>query len=426
VVTLKRHGGLYAAIAIFLIVFVSTPAMAVSVTLSSGKRVDLTTGQVKRLKEQPGIYFSNHQPEDVINTNVESLILIKLPEELGGGFLTSTSDDMQAGLQAVGAVKEDKAEGPGKAGLSPRTAEKKTVPRLESELVLSAGYRVDGFDWNIAGDINGKNPNIRSELTWDDLEIYQLELYNKTIVREVFYLRGCLSYGWIMDGDNQDSDYLEDNRALEFLRSNNDADDGDTLDASLGIGYPFTFGSGFVGVTPLVGYSYHEQNLTMTDGKQTITWISLDPDVPDGPPLGPFPGLDSAYDAEWKGPWVGFDLIFTSKDVHRHLAQVEAYVNLEYHWADYSAEADWNLRADFAHPKSFEHEADGHGIILSAGWNVVWSDHWALNANFDYQDWSTDHGTDRTFFSDGSVEETRLNEVNWKSYAIMVGLSYRL
>jgi hypothetical protein len=423
--TLERHGRLCAAIAIFFIVVMSTPATAVVVTLSSGKSVDLTIGQVKRLKQQPGIYFSNYEPGEMIDGTVALSILIRLPEELGGGSLTGTAENMKAGLQAIGAVKEDKAERPGGAGASPLTTGKKTPPRIESELVFSAGYRVDDFDWNIAGDIDGNSPNILSELTWDDLEIYQLELYNKTIVREVFYLRGSLSYGWIKDGDNQDSDYLEDNRAREFSRSTNDADDGNTLDASLGIGYPFTFGSGFVGLTPLVGYSYHEQNLTMTDGNQTITWISLDPDFPDGPPLGPMLGLDNTYEAQWKGPWVGFDLIFTSKDVHRHLAQVEAYVNLEYHWADYCAEADWNLRTDFAHPKSFEHDADGDGIAVSAGWNVVWSDHWALNANFDYQEWSTDHGTDRTFFSDGSVEETRLNEVNWKSYAVMVGLSYR-
>lgn len=422
---LERHGKLCTAMAIFLMVFVSTPAMAVPVILSSGERVDLTTRQVKLLKQQPDIYFSNYQPEGMIDGKVQSRSCIKLPEELGGGFLTGTSDNMAAAFQAVGAIKEDKTKRPTGAGVSDLTTGERTAPWIESEFVLSGGYRVDDFDWNIAGDTNGKNPNILSELTWDDIEIYQLELYNKTIVREVFYLRGSVSYGWIKDGDNQDSDYLEDNRSLEFSRSNNSADDGDTLDASLGIGYPLTFGSGFVGLTPLIGYSYHEQNLTITDGNQTITWISLDPDFADGPPLGPMLGQDSTYEAQWKGPWVGFDLIFTSKEVHSYFAQVEAYVNLEYHWADYCAEADWNLRTDFAHPKSFEHDADGDGIVISAGWNIVWSDHWALNANFDYQDWSTDHGTDRTFFSDGSVEETRLNEVNWKSYAIMMGAAYR-
>ena len=27
------------------------------------------------------------------------------------------------------------------------------------------------------------------------------------------------------------------------------------------------------------------------------------------PPLGPFPGLDSSYNTEWKGPWLGFDAL---------------------------------------------------------------------------------------------------------------------
>jgi len=422
---IKRQGTRWIATASFLVVFVTTPAMAAVVTLSSGKRVDLTMGQVERLKQQPGIYFSNYQGEEMIEGEVASAILIKLPGELGGGFLTSSSDNMAAGLQAVRVVNENRGERPAGTDVSVSATGNKTVPWIESDLVLSAGYRVDDFDWNIAGDMSGSNPNILSELSWDDIEIYQVELYNKTILADVFYLRGSVGYGWIKDGENQDSDYLEDDRSFEFSRSNNSADDGDTLDASLGVGYPFTFGSGFVGLTPLIGYSYHEQNLTMTDGTQTITWISLVPEFPDGPPLGPFAGLDSTYEAEWEGPWVGFDLIFTSKQVLRYLTQVEAYVNFEYHWADYCAEADWNLRDDFAHPKSYEHEADGDGIVISAGWNIVWTDHWALNANFDYQDWSTDHGTDRTFFADGSVQETRLNEVNWKSYALMLGLSCR-
>ena len=108
--TLERHGRLCAAIAIFFIVVMSTPATAVVVTLSSGKSVDLRIGQVKVLKQQPGIYFSNYEPGEMIDGMVASSILIRLPEELGGGFLTSASDNMEAGLQAVGAVKEDKAE----------------------------------------------------------------------------------------------------------------------------------------------------------------------------------------------------------------------------------------------------------------------------------------------------------------------------
>ena len=45
--------------------------------------------------------------------------------------------------------------------------------------------------------------------------------------------------------------------------------------------------------------------------------------------------------------------------------------------------------------------------------------------NFDYQDWSTDEGTDRVFFADGTIAKTQLNEVNWSSYALSLGLSLR-
>ena len=42
----------------------------------------------------------------------------------------------------------------------------------------------------------------------------------------------------------------------------------------------------------------------------------------------------------------------------------------------------------------------------------------------DYKDWTTDPGIDRTFFADGTTGETRLNEVNWESYSIMLGLAF--
>jgi len=48
-----------------------------------------------------------------------------------------------------------------------------------------------------------------------------------------------------------------------------------------------------------------------------------------------------------------------------------------------------------------------------------------VNFNFDYQDWSTDNGTDKVFFADGAAAKTRLNEVNWTSYALSLGLSVR-
>lgn len=293
-------------------------------------------------------------------------------------------------------------------------AEKNTALPFETEFAFSAGYRRDDLDWNIAGDINGNNPNILSELTWEDLESFQLKLQNKTVIPNIFYFRALVSHGWIFDGKVQDSDYAGDNRTFEFSRSNNSADDGDVWDASVGIGYPFRIGGDEIWtIAPLVGYSYHEQNLTLTDGNQTI------------PRLGPFPGLDSTYETQWKGPWIGLDLHFKAKEIEIWPQRIEAYFSTEYHWADYDAEADWNLRPDFEHPKSFEHEADGNGWVLGVGFNFVLNPNLLLNFNYDYQNWSTDDGTHKVFFADGTTAKTRLNEVNWTSHALSLGIIYR-
>lgn len=279
---------------------------------------------------------------------------------------------------------------------------------------FNTGYRQDNLDWNIAGDINGNNPNILSELTWTDLEIFQLEFGLERRFKRNFKLGGTLAYGLIFDGQNQDSDYLGDNRTLEFSRSNNSADGDDTWDLSVAFGYEFLFGSGTIGLTPLFGLSYHAQKLQITDGFQTI------------PPLGPFPGLNSSYDASWYGPWTGLDFFFGILRKDRMTLRHEFKFGVEYHfYAEYYAKANWNLRSDFAHPKSFEHETDGSGIIFKGGYKYFFDARWSLDFNGKYQKWETDPGIDRVFFSNGTVVETRLNEVNWDSYSLMIGVTCR-
>jgi len=302
--------------------------------------------------------------------------------------------------------------------------------KLETDLAFSAGYRQDDLDWNIGGYLTPDHyVNVLSELTWDDLESYQVKLQGSLVWPNFIAVRGVAVYGWIFDGDNQDSDYAGDNRTIEYLRSNNSSDDGDVWDVSLAVGYPFRTGRKVIAtITPLVGYSHHEQNLTMTDGSNTISVsVAIPPYVINSPPqsLGSFSGLDSSYDTEWKGPWIGFDLNFRAAEIKTFAHRIETFLSYEYHWADYEAVADWNLRQNLQHPKSFTHDANGNGWIFRAGFNLALQQHIALNFNFDYQDWSTDSGTDKIFYAVGTTAKTRLNEVNWTSYSLGLGVSIR-
>ena len=276
------------------------------------------------------------------------------------------------------------------------------------EIYVDAGYRQDQLDWTIA-DVDG-NPNILSELTWKDLDIAVIEIGTSLRLPSNWVMGGRFAYGTILDGKNQDSDYLGNNRTLEFSRSNNNADEGGTIDASLHVGYQFdifpsNYRKPFLSITPKIGYSYHAQNLKIVDGKQTI------------PAFGNFAGLDSSYDASWYGPWAGIDSELSFAD------RVSLFGSFEYHYAFYEATANWNLRSDFAHPVSFEHEAEGTGYLASVGSHIKLTNDLILNISVDYQDWKADKkGINRTFFSDDTIGETKFNGVNWESMGANVGL----
>jgi hypothetical protein len=295
--------------------------------------------------------------------------------------------------------------------LTPRNADADFIDTLE--FGLHGGYRLDQFDWNIAGNLAGQNPNVLSELDWKDLKIWQIGVTGKLAVGNdtadyLTYIRGSLDYGWITDGTVRDSDYHGNNRTLEFSRSLNAAEDDDVLDGSIGLGFEKKYWQNRCTLGWLGGYSYHEQNLRLTDGVQLF------------PAYSPIIGLDSTFESKWFGPFAGIDLEL------RPFQQFSLLGSIEYHWVNFEGRANWNLRTDFAHPVSFKHQADeADGIVGTLRGRYSFSSGWMIDLTFNYRDFSAEDGINQTFLADGTTSTSKLNEVNWKSYSTSVGVSYR-
>ena len=296
-------------------------------------------------------------------------------------------------------------------------------------LDLGIGYRSDDLDWSISNGSDGDEPNILSELTWDHLKILQLQgggwlkLSGLPFIDRNALVITNISLGKIFHGDVQDSDYAKDGRAYEWSRSENKADHGMTADLSVAFGPIFELNNNSgISLTPLVGYAFNMQALTMSDGKQVISnnRIRREYFPTDGapPPVGNINGLDSTYTAYWYGPWIGLNADYQRGE------NFVVTAGVEYHWADYFAQADWDLRSDFEHPVSFEHDANGNGVVWNIKGKYLLDERWSLLIKGNIQHWKTDDGTDRTFFSDGTVGKTRLNPVNWNSYAVTTGVQY--
>ena len=280
---------------------------------------------------------------------------------------------------------------------------------LELNLELTNGPGLGGLRWNIARDLYGTTPNILSELTWSDLQVYQVQRGAEIIVNDVVF-RMSVGYGWVTAGDNQDSDYHLDDRTDEWSRSYSDARGGFLFSGSAALGYRFRLGGGRqLTLKPLLGLAYNQQAMVMTDGVQVIL-----------PPTGPVAGLNSSYVAHWGSMWTGaaIDAAITEG--------LSLGVVVALHGAAYIALADWNLRPDFAHPVSFVHRAIGLGVEGEISLDFTINQWWALKCSFGIEYWEAGPGLDITFKNDGSHAVTRLNEVVWRSVTVGIGpvLSY--
>lgn len=274
------------------------------------------------------------------------------------------------------------------------------------EYSLSAGYRKDNLSWSIAdGGIN-----VASEVSWKNTVIAQLRATGKLNLGSDWLLRGIYTTGAVKSGSNRDSDYAGSNRTQEYSRSDNKTG-GAVRDVSIGLGrkfHLFDFASGgAMYVVPLAGLSIHQQSLSMYDGQQTI------------PANWALTGLNNSYDTQWKGSWLGMDALLGVSE------NISLTGTAEYHWVNYLAEANWNLRSDFAHPVSFRHVANGHGVLASFGGTYRFSRNFLMNVSLERQKWNTNTGYDQTNFSYGATNYYTLNSVNWDSTSFFLGAVYR-
>ncbi|MDR1064358.1 MAG: hypothetical protein LBL48_10610 [Azoarcus sp.] len=300
----------------------------------------------------------------------------------------------------------ERRDAPDAPAQSAADAEEGANPKGQRHAWTAAlGYRRERLDFNIAGP--GGTPNVLSELKWET-EMAEFRLNGDWMAANGFTVAGELAYASGFSGKVRDSDYVYSGRRGEFSRSYSKPHGSTESRATLGLGWRIMPHSR-IGVTPMAGYAYQEQDLRSRHGRQVVSDFGF------GVPLGPIHGLDSHYRPRWHGPWLGLRL-----DAHLG-KRFDLRFGLKQQWYRYRAEADWNLRSNFEHPVSFRH----HGS--SSGWQAEIGALWHLSAQsaitftLDRSEQRLRNGTDRTFFSSGESTKTRLNGVNWDSWAGALG-----
>lgn len=270
-----------------------------------------------------------------------------------------------------------------------------------SDFELMLNTQKQSLSWSIAGNALGENPNVLSELIWENLYGVGIELKPVWQLENNFTVSFSFNYCKIINGTVSDSDYEGDNRASRVFFVEMSASDGHTYRLYPNIGYeirgliPFLISlrSGYVCSSQLY---YLKDETIIENGKS----------------------LNSTYHTLWHGP--GFSLEAQYRNHRKTVVSIE----VQYFQARYGASANWNLLEPVAHPVSFIHQAKGFGVECSFKFFYEINKTIELIFNLSSSYWSTGIGIDHLYKIDGSILHSRLNGVSYRDLSAKIGIRF--
>lgn len=265
----------------------------------------------------------------------------------------------------------------------------------DSNLNISASpfYSHQRFSWSVAGNIQGQNPNIYSELIWKKVQRTGMLVDLNLNLKKRFFVQTEFCAGVTVAGKATDTDYQNDNRTNPVFHADLNSNEGSMYGASALLGYKI-FETSTWSLIPYIGYGLQRELLYLS-GDQ---------------------GLNSAYSPQWYGPLLQVEQSISIKNGRLKIV-------CAYHQLKYSAKADWNLIEEFQHPVSFKHNAYGYRIETGAEFILP------INASFNflfkgtYFYSSTGNGIDELYYQSGDIVKTRLNDATLDG--ILAGLGIR-
>jgi hypothetical protein len=262
-------------------------------------------------------------------------------------------------------------------------------------LSFAPQYQTDDFRWSIAGNSQGKNPNVLSELIWDNLQSIGFNAALSIPLKSNFSLEASFNKAFIFKGRANDTDYSEDDRTFPNFSMDLQSNVGDFSLYQLRFSYTFHVKNKLL--KPHISYVIKNQNLYLRDENNSA--------------------LNSKYQPRWYGFNIGLELNYQFSDAFS-VDFFSAYSHL-----NYNANATWNLIEAFAQPLSFSHKA--YGFETNFATRITYTKKQIQPfTRFQYSYASTGIGVDKVFYKDGTNAITRLNDVTNKSFLYNIGFCY--
>lgn len=272
-------------------------------------------------------------------------------------------------------------------------------------LSANSGFFTQNFNWSVAGNYAGQNPNIYSELIWKKIKGVSFGMDADYQIHKKYFLSGMFRFGSIRSGVITDADYKTDNRTDRSYYAQFSSGYSNLFGSSLSAGYVLLNKNNFQ-LRTSIGFGYQKQNLSIKPGKEDSSIITT--------------GLNSSYRLTTSGPLI-------TADVQYNLTK-RIYIGIlfKFQFINYDAKADWNLATNFQHPVSFRQMALGYRLNnqLSLGYSV--NKNLKLFITVENDHLNTNGGDDVLYKSSGEVLISHFNGAKENAIYGVVGINLKI
>jgi len=287
------------------------------------------------------------------------------------------------------------------------TAQNKKNPSLT--IVPKAGYSSSSLNFSIAGTTAGTNPNILSELKWKNISAFVYGADIELQLTKRFIVEAGFSRSHTAGGNVSDIDYAEDNRSSIFSELYAGSHKGYSQAMDIHAGYLF-WERDNVTLKGYIGYRHLTQKLYIVNRKRSTSESDMYYQE----------GLNSYYKTNWHM------LGSTAELGWRAANKLHLSYRLGGYFCRYNAYGDWNLRNEFAHPKSYTHKDAGYRLTNQVVVRKAIGERTGLQFSYSYDVGKTKNGHDILYLNNSASLRTRLNEVRTAEHRLDVGIAYQL
>lgn len=256
---------------------------------------------------------------------------------------------------------------------------------------MGGGYRQDHFNCDT---FIPSSPQRRIQEQWDNLSIGVIEANGNLYFGEAFLLAD-FSYGWVCGGNHRFKNIdLPTHQTVQHFTSKTT---GDVWDISGGIGYQFNFCHSEYAFAPIIGFSYHRQELKNSHYHDHLL---------DTPHSG-----RSSFSYRFCGPWAG--LLFG----YMWTCDLQLYLDYRFHWIRFKANVNQDLGIVVQDHRTKTHLENE----VTLGINYDFCGDWWTGFKVNYRNLNTTKKHGHPDHGDGN---TRLGNLRWESLTLTLDVGY--